>query len=135
VLLAFLGAPGWGEQPRLDHPGIVRLGFVDDGELARLYRGASAFVYPSRFEGFGIPIVEAMASGVPVVASAHESMDEASGDMALRADPESPEAFAEAIGRALDDPGDAVERGLAHAARFRWLETGRAFLGGYAAAA
>ncbi len=135
VRLALVGAAGWGEQPRLDHPGIVRLGFVDDEELARLYRGASAFVYPSRFEGFGIPIVEAMASGVPVVASAHESMDEASGDVALRADPESAEAFAEAIGRALDDPGDAGERGLAHAARFRWLETGRAFLRGYAAAA
>ena len=66
VRLALVGAAGWGEQPRLDHPGIVRLGFVDDEELARLYRGASAFVYPSRFEGFGIPIVEAMASGVAV---------------------------------------------------------------------
>ena len=135
VKLALVGAAGWGEQPKLDRPGVVRLGFVDDAELARLYRGASVFVYPSRFEGFGIPIVEAMASGVSVVASAHESMDEASGDAAFRADPESPESFAEAIARAVDDPGEAVERGLAHAARFTWLETGRAFLRGYAAAA
>jgi glycosyltransferase involved in cell wall biosynthesis len=135
VRLALVGAAGWGEQPRLDHPGIVRLGFVDDDELGRLYRGAAVFVYPSRFEGFGIPIVEAMASGVPVVASAHESMDEASGDAAFRADPESPEAFAVAIGRALDAPSEAVERGRRHADRFTWLETGRAFLQGYRAAA
>jgi glycosyltransferase involved in cell wall biosynthesis len=135
VKLALVGAAGWGEQPSLDHPGVVRLGYVADDELADLYRGASVFVYPSRFEGFGIPIVEAMASGVPVVASSHASMDEASGDVAFRADPERPEAFADAISRALDDPGDAVERGLRHAARFTWVDTGRAFLQGYRSAA
>lgn len=135
VKLAVVGAAGWGEQPSLDHPGIVRLGYVSDEELSSLYRGAAVFVYPSRFEGFGIPIVEAMASGVPVVASSHGSMDEASGDAAFRADPDSPEAFADAVSRALDDPGGAVERGLGHAARFTWLETGRAFLEGYLAAA
>ena len=62
LVLAVAGGAGWGEQPALDAVRIRRLGFVDDLELARLYRGAAVVVYPSRFEGFGMPIVEAMAS-------------------------------------------------------------------------
>ena len=70
-------------------------------ELPALYRGAEVFVYPSRFEGFGIPVIEAMACGVPCVVSSHPSLDEAAGDAAVRADPESPEEFAAGIRRAL----------------------------------
>lgn len=135
LALAVVGAGGWGAQPRLDRPEVIRLGYVDDGELARLYRGASVFVYPSRFEGFGIPVLEAMASGVPVVASAHRSLDEACGDAAVRADPQSSEAIAAAIEEALARRGELVQLGFAHAARFTSRATGDALLAAYAGAA
>jgi glycosyltransferase involved in cell wall biosynthesis len=128
LLLAVVGAEGWGEQPALDRPGIVRLGYVNDDELAGLYRGASAFVYPSRFEGFGLPVIEAMACGAPVVCSSHASMDEACGDAAVRADPESPAAIAGAIERALERQSELRELGVVHAAGFTWTRTGRVFL-------
>ena len=121
----------WGDQSGLDDPAIVRLGYVADEEVPRLLRGADVFVYPSLFEGFGIPVVEAMACGTPVVASSHPSLDEACGDAAVRVDPQSPEAIAAGIEEARARRAELVERGLRHAARFTWRAVGETFLAGY----
>ncbi len=133
LALAVAGAAGWGEQPVLDAPGVVRLGYTPHEELPALYRGAAVFVYPSLFEGFGMPVLEAMACGVPCVASSHPSLDEACGDAAIRVDPNDPAAIAAGIARALADRGALAERGLAHAAAFTWAANGRAHLAAWEA--
>ena len=123
-----LAVAGEGEQP----PGVIALGYVPQDRLPAVYRGAAVFVYPSRFEGFGMPVIEAMACGVPCVVSSHASLDEACGNAAVRVDPESAAAIADGIERALARRDELAARGLAHARRFSWLETGRIHLQGYA---
>jgi glycosyltransferase involved in cell wall biosynthesis len=113
--LRVVGAKGWGGVEARGNC-VTWLGSLDDQELARQYRGAAAVVYPSRFEGFGMPVVEAMACGVPVVASSHPSLDEACGDAALRAG--DPEELAAAIDEAAARHDELRARGLEHARRF-----------------
>jgi glycosyltransferase involved in cell wall biosynthesis len=132
-LLAVVGGTGWGAQASLEAPGILRLGRRSDEELAALYRGAAVVAYPSRFEGFGMPIVEAMASGAPVVASTHPSLDEAAGDVALRVDPDDPRAWAAALVEADEQRPRLVAAGLEHARTFTWRRVGETMLAAWAA--
>ncbi|HET8998359.1 MAG TPA: glycosyltransferase family 1 protein, partial [bacterium] len=135
--------PGKGPRPRrareLGLGGHVRFcGFVPDGALPALITGASAFLFPSLYEGFGLPILEAMACGTPVVTSDCSSMPEVAADAAVLVDPARPDAIADGIRRVLAD--DALRatlkgRGAARARAFPWAATAARTLDVYREAA
>jgi len=129
--LVVAGARGW-KNTRLDETvrqlGLTGnemrfLGMVPEEDLPVLYSGSSVFVFPSLYEGFGLPLVEAMACGVPIVASNTSSVPEVVGDAALLVSPTQPEAFAQAILRVRSDATlrkALIEKGLSRAAGFSW---------------
>lgn len=103
-------------------------GYLPDDDLPALYSGAAAFVFPSLYEGFGLPVLEAMACGAPVITSSVSSLPEVAGDAALLVDPQNSAAIAIAIRRVLEERGLAASlsaRGLARAARFTWATAAR----------
>jgi glycosyltransferase involved in cell wall biosynthesis len=107
------------------------LGYVPDEDLPILYSGSSLFVFPSLYEGFGLPLVEAMACSAPVIASNTSSIPEVVGDAGLLVPPTRPEAFAEAILRVRSDANlrkSMIDKGLRQAAGFRWDKTARRVL-------
>jgi glycosyltransferase involved in cell wall biosynthesis len=106
-------------------------GHVSDEELAALYRGAACLVFPSRDEGFGLPLLEAMASGVPVVATRAGALPEIAGDAAILVEPGNPAELAGGIERALADRERLVAAGLDRAKQFSWAETAERTLAVY----
>ena len=141
VPLILVGGRGWGMaelEAAIAAGGLqdsVRLaGYVPDEELPLWYSAATAFVYPSVYEGWGMPVVEAMACGTPVLVSDASSLPEAAGDAGLCLPPHDVEAWTAALGRALHDADwrrEATEKGPAHAAMFSWEKTARAIARSY----
>jgi glycosyltransferase involved in cell wall biosynthesis len=113
--LRVVGARGWGG---VDVPGWV--GEIPDGELAALYRGARCVVLASLYEGFGIPVLEAMASGTPAVTSRGGATEEVAGGAAVLVDPLDPESIAAGIAEAQARRDELVPLGLARAREFTW---------------
>ena len=110
------------------------LGWVEQAELESLYRAATGLVFPSLYEGFGLPVLEAMARGLPVACSNRSSLPEVAGDAAILFDPEDTAAIAAAIERLLADPAERerlAARGRDQAARFSWLASARGTLATY----
>jgi glycosyltransferase involved in cell wall biosynthesis len=122
-LVATTELAGWELPPGVR---VHAVGHVDDDTLAALYRGSVALAFPSRYEGFGLPVLEAMSYGAPVIASSASAVPEAGGDAACYVAPDDAAALAAAILRIAGDPVYAAElrrRGPAHAAAFTWERT------------
>ncbi|MEX2289330.1 MAG: glycosyltransferase family 1 protein [Mycobacteriales bacterium] len=126
--LVLVGPPGWGEQ--VDVSGVITPGYLDEDDLGAVVAGAAALVLPSRDEGFGLPLLEALAAGTPVVASDLPALREVGGDLVSYAPVGDAEGFAEALRQVLDEPGDASAR-RAHAADFTWARSAAAHRAAY----
>lgn len=128
--LVIAGAAGWEDdalravlEPAVARGEVLLLGYVTEAQLLALYAQAEVFLYPSVYEGFGLPPLEAMAAGTPAVVSSRASMPEVVGDCALTVDPDDIDAFAAAIVRALTDfewRNSATSAGKQHANHFTW---------------
>ena len=143
--LVLAGSLGWGYSELLrkigassDKRSIRMPGYVDHADLPALYSAATAFVYPSFYEGFGLPILEAMACGTPVITSSISSLPEVAGDAAILVDPTDAKALASALQRIVKDSSlrqDLSRRGRQRASLFTWQQSAEKTLAVYGRAA
>ena len=131
--LVLVGKHGWGKEPDLSNSGledsVIYTGFVDQKDLPALYSGCRVFVYPSLYEGFGLPILEAMACGAPVITSNNSSMAEIAKDAAILVDPRSETQLKRAIEMVLDlnleNYQKMVRASLSRAQQYTWTKTAK----------
>jgi alpha-1,3-rhamnosyl/mannosyltransferase len=128
--LVIAGADGWGNEGNLG-PNVTLAGRVDDDQLLALYRHAQCAALVSLHEGFGLPVLEAMAAGTPVVASNVAALPEVSGGAAVLVDPLSIDAIADGIADAIARRDKLVAAGALHAAQFTWARTAELTLAVY----
>lgn len=140
--LVIAGPKGWGNlqlQKKAERAGLTEddvkfLGFVPDADLSLLYSGASTFVFPSLYEGFGLPLLEAMACGTPVACSNRSSLPEIGADAVLYFNPESAEEMASVVSKILIDTTlreSLIRRGLKRARLFSWESCAKSFLSAF----
>lgn len=126
--LVVVGKVGWKSEalvPRLRAPGVVHLDYLPAAQLASVYEQAEVFVFPSIYEGFGFPLLEAMARGVPTIAARSSSLPEIGGDAALYFEPSDADELAAQITHVVSDSAlreELASKGRARAAEFRWSE-------------
>ena len=132
--LVIAGSSGWKNKKILklisETPGAQYIGYVDDADKPALYKSASLFIYPSLYEGFGFPVLEAMASGVPVITSNRSSLPEVAGDVAYLTNPHNVSEIANAMRLILSDEklrNILIERGKKQAEKFSWEKTAGEF--------
>ena len=128
VTLVLAGPRRDPQAPLADVPWRMTLGFVSDEELAALYRAAEMLIMPSTYEGFGLPVLEAMQFGTPVICARASSLPEVAGEAAMQIDPDDDVALAERIVRVMSDDRlrtSLRQASLEQAARFSWDETAR----------
>jgi glycosyltransferase involved in cell wall biosynthesis len=133
LLLVLAGSSGYGSEQIADRIAasparerIVQLGYVGGEAKAKLYRSAHALAFPSLDEGFGMPILEAMSAGLPVVTSNCSAMPEVAGEAAVLVDPHDSDAIAEGLQRIVEDEAlreELCRKGPARAADFSWRQT------------
>lgn len=138
IRLIVAGRFGWGAdalfncvKERQLTQNVIFLGSVPDNDLAQLYSAASIFVFPSLYEGFGLPVVEAMGAGTPVIASNTSSIPEASGDAAILLPPDNTDIWAEAIFTLLHDTelrSNLVKKGFQQVQKFNWHDVSKKIL-------
>jgi glycosyltransferase involved in cell wall biosynthesis len=129
--LVIAGGRGWGQSgiSKAELEGVILLGYVDHSELTALYANAIALLFPSVYEGFGIPVLEAMAAGSPVITSKRGGLVDAGGEAVVYVDPDDPQSIAEGVRKVMSDGAlrsNLIALGRERAAKFTWDASGAA---------